>query len=495
MISALNLVVLKGNTQCIFNGNLSVSNNDTICPGETFNLFATGAFSYSWAPSSLLSDPNISFPNTSPNQTTMFYITGFDAAGCSTTDSVEIFVHPIANVNAGLDDSICPGSSTQLNASGGINYTWITNNQLSNFLISNPLASPFTTTEYIVEIIDSNSCSINDSVIINVFDSASANAGFNVSICADDSYLLQASGGVSYQWEPSSFVNHPNSSSPLSFPDDDMIFSVEVTDSNGCKDLDSVQILVFKINTSNDTILCKGDSVQLSVTGDPATNFEWTPFEWVSDSSSYQPWFSPKETTSYVINATNSQGCVHTDTVVIDVPLVSSLIDSSLTAGCDGFYVDFINSSSSDLSYSWLFSDGTTSNEQSVEKSFDFNSTIDAQLIVENEIGCISSSNLSINSLSLDSIFNFDNYTPPNIFTPNGDGKNDLFEFFFPGRINECINLTIYNKWGEIQFSSTGNNIYWDGYTSTGILASQGIYYYTLSFKDQTKSSFLQLFR
>ena len=157
--------------------------------------------------------------------------------------------------------------------------------------------------------------------------------------------------------------------------------------------------------------------------------------------------------------------------------------------------MDFINSSSSDLSYSWLFSDGTTSNEQSVEKSFDFNSTIDAQLIVENEIGCISSSNLSINSLSLDSIFNFDNYTPPNIFTPNGDGKNDLFEFFFPGRINECINLTIYNKWGEIQFSSTGNNIYWDGYTSTGILASQGIYYYTLSFKDQTKSSFLQLFR
>jgi hypothetical protein len=65
----------------------------------------------------------------------------------------------------------------------------------------------------------------------------------------------------------------------------------------------------------------------------------------------------------------------------------------------------------------------------------------------------------------------------------------------FPGRINECVDLTIYNKWGEIQFSSTGNNMYWDGFTNTGILASQGIYYYTLNLKNQSKSGFLQLFR
>ena len=37
-------------------------------------------------------------------------------------------------------------------------------------------------------------------------------------------------------------------------------------------------------------------------------------------------------------------------------------------------------------------------------------------------------------------------------------------------------------------WSSSGNNIYWDGYTSTGIPASQGIYYYTLNFKDKTKA-------
>jgi gliding motility-associated-like protein len=491
----LSLIVFKGSTQCVFNGVLSISNNDSICPGETYNLIATGAFSYNWTPSILLSNPNISFPTTSPNQTTTYYVTAFDGAGCSTMDSVEIFVHPTSNVNAGFDDSICPGSSTQLNASGGINYTWIVNNQLSNFLISNPLASPVNTTEYIVEIIDSNSCTINDSVIINVYDSAKANAGFNVSICANDSYLLQASGGVSYQWEPSLLVNHPNSASALSFPDDDMNFTVEVTDSNGCKDLDSVQILVFKINTSNDTVICKGDSVQLSVSGDPATNFEWTPHEGVSDSASYQPWFSPNLTTSYVVSATNSQGCIDFDTVTIDIPIISSVIDSSLTAGCDGFYVDFINSSSSDLSFSWIFSDGSTSNEQTVEKIFDFNSNFDAELIVEDDIGCISSSFLSIVSLSLDSIFNFDSYKAPNVFTPNGDGKNDQFIIEVPGKLYECTDLVIYNRWGQIQFISTGNNLSWDGRNNVGKIVPNGTYFYTISIKDKSYNGSISIYK
>ena len=166
-----------------------------------------------------------------------------------------------------------------------------------------------------------------------------------------------------------------------------------------------------------------------------------------------------------------------------------------MVAGCDGFYIDFINLSSADLNHYWLFSDNLLSNENTVEKSFDFNSSIESRLFVENDKGCKDSSTISITSLNFESIFNFESFNPPNIFTPNGDGINDLYELNFPGRINECVSLVIYNKWGEIQFSSTGNNIYWDGFTNTGIPATQGIYYYSLNLKNNSKSGFLQLIR
>jgi gliding motility-associated-like protein len=473
-----------------------VSIDDSICAGDSYNLVATGASSYQWEPQSLVSNPNVSFPSTSALfQTTTFVITGYDANNCAAVDSVEIFVYPISNVDAGNDTSICPGHFVQLNATGGESYTWTTTIGLSNFLINNPIANPSDTTIYHLNITDSNNCVQNDSVTVNVFKEANAEAGFSVSICSGESTLLQGSGGVSYNWEPSEFVNHSSSSSPLCFPDDDMNFNLEVVDSNGCNDFDSVQILVFKINASNDTVLCKGDSIQLNIFGDPATNVLWSSYGAISDSSSFEPWVSPSQSTNYYITATNTQGCEFKDTVIVNVPVLESIIDSNLVAGCEGFYVDFINSSSSNLNYKWYFSDETQSLEQSVEKLFDFNSSIEAKLVVENNIGCKDSTSLNINSISFDSIFNFLNYIPPNIFTPNGDGINDLYELNFPGRINECVDLTIYNKWGEIQFSSTGNNMYWDGFTNTGILASQGIYYYTLNLKNQSKSGFLQLFR
>ena len=488
----------KVNAQCTFNGVLSVSSDDSICSGDNYNLFATGALSYNWSPANLLSNPNISFPTTTPSQTTTFYVTAFDAAGCSAVDSVEIYVHSLPQAYAGEDTSICPGSTLQLNASGGIDYTWIVNDNLSNFLIFNPLASPSDTIEYIVNVKDSNNCSNNDTVVVNVFKNASANAGFNVSICANESYLLEASGGVSYQWEPSDFVNHPNSSSALAFPDDDMNFHVAVTDSNGCTDTDTVQILVFKINAFGDTTLCRGDSVQFDVLGDPATSFIWSPFEGVSDSSIYNPKVSPNNSTNYIITATNAIGCTFTDSVSIVVPNPIAIIDTLFTPGCNGVYVNFINSSSTSLDFKWNFSDNSFSSEIEFEKLFDFDSSFEAELTVEDSFGCTNTSTKSINTNAIDDYFDFSSFIYPNVFTPNSDGNNDLFEINVPGKIYECIDLIIYNKWGEVQFSSSGNNIKWDGYTNSGLAANQGTYYYTLSINNDTdkqKSGAIQLFR
>src|SRR6202008_4466756 len=50
----------------------------------------------------------------------------------------------------------------------------------------------------------------------------------------------------------------------------------------------------------------------------------------------------------------------------------------------------------------------------------------------------------------------------PNAFTPNGDGLNDFFTFFTKG-IARITSVKIFDRWGEMVYSSSGNETGWDG--------------------------------
>lgn len=74
---------------------------------------------------------------------------------------------------------------------------------------------------------------------------------------------------------------------------------------------------------------------------------------------------------------------------------------------------------------------------------------------------------------------NCPNYLLPNVMTPNGDGKNDFFSPF-PYRSIDSIELTIFNRWGDIVFETTDPDILWNGTnTESGELVSDGVYFYT----------------
>ena len=62
----------------------------------------------------------------------------------------------------------------------------------------------------------------------------------------------------------------------------------------------------------------------------PATTFDWQPYMGISDSSSYEPWLNPHQSTNYIVTATNSQGCHYGDTVAIYVPDPEPLMDLTL---------------------------------------------------------------------------------------------------------------------------------------------------------------------
>jgi len=90
-----------------------------------------------------------------------------------------------------------------------------------------------------------------------------------------------------------------------------------------------------------------------------------------------------------------------------------------------------------------------------------------------------------------------DSIIAPNVFTPNGDGKNDFFEV----RSNEgqVVSLKIYTRAGVLIFSVSAKICIWDGNSLSGEKMANGAYYYTAEVPGSTpkvsKKGFVHLFR
>ena len=91
--------------------------------------------------------------------------------------------------------------------------------------------------------------------LLIVFALPVADAGFNTNICEGASTQLNAAGGDTYLWNPSAFLDDNTIANPIASPDTSMQFIVEVTDSNGCVNIDSVYIVVFMIYTIDNELI------------------------------------------------------------------------------------------------------------------------------------------------------------------------------------------------------------------------------------------------
>lgn len=141
-----------------------------VCRGDSVQV-GTGLLegqSYLWMPATGLSDTAAANPTARPDSSTLYTVFVF-GAGCDTvTDNVLVTVHQLPQADAGPDDTITTGGSTQLIASGGVQYQWSPAAGLSNSGIYNPIASPDTSTTYVVLVTDVYGCSNSDTLRIEV---------------------------------------------------------------------------------------------------------------------------------------------------------------------------------------------------------------------------------------------------------------------------------------------------------------------------------------
>jgi len=134
--------------------------------------------------------------------------------------------------------------------------------------------------------------------------------------------------------------------------------------------------------------------------------------------------------------------------------------------------VYFDNTSIGGNTYAWNLGDGTTSTDFDPSVTYTTSDDYTATLLVTDVNGCVD------NTSSVIIVEGTSTLIIPNIFTPNGDGSNDVFNL--SGTNITEIKGTIMNRWGQVVFNINTVEGGWDGRTMAGIECSEGVYYYLI---------------
>ena len=306
-------------TLAIFSNSLSISNDTSVCIGQSVPLFANGNGNVVWSPPLYLNNSTILNPISTPD-TSITYVASFTSLdGCLLTDTVNINVF-FTPPNSNLIDSLqlCQGTGTSITVAGGISYFWYPNNNINPTNTSTVFINPTASQYYYCEV--TNACgTITDSVYINLV-SASIAAGNDTVICPGEEAYLWANGAVSYQWLPAAYVIAANGNNAIVLPTQSTQFLVIGTDQNGCKDSAYVEVVLHpqpfvQINPTVQAFY--GDLIQLSALANQSGFYTWSPPEYLSCINCANPIANPDMNMTYYVSFVDENGCEATNLVTI----------------------------------------------------------------------------------------------------------------------------------------------------------------------------------
>ncbi len=400
------------------------------------------------------------FNNSTNTYTIKLY---FERKGTCFIDSIigEIIIDNTLNINAHSNkDTICYGDSIELNVTGANNYLWDTGDTASNLLIY-----PTTSHTYIVTGTDIDGCTDTASVYIQVNPLPNVYIIPNdTNICIGDSIVLFANGVQQYLWN-----NGNTGQSIIVKPITNTSYSLTGIDNNGCKNYDTVNIIVNQLPIINitaipDTNICIGENVILQANG--ATTYNWS-----TGNTGSQIIINITTTTQYFVTGIDVHGCMSTDSILINSinkPNIDFLANP--LSGCEPLTVNF-NNLSDNGTYKWHFGDGITSSLKSPSHTY-HHGTFTITLITTNIYGC-SDTLIRNNYITVYPKPTASFYAIPRIIIVNNpviikdqsEGANSWFyDFGDPNNDNDIFNekepTYIYESSGQYTIYQIVNNQY-----------------------------------
>jgi gliding motility-associated-like protein len=404
--------------------------------------------------------------------------------GCDSLVDMNVVFTPIPQFNL-EDTTICIGNILTIapdNPGGSYSYSWTP--QMAPTSATGAMTwNPTISNEFFLLATNNDGCTHLDSLDLTV--NPLPNMGLVPSaqaLCPNESLTLTASGAATYSWSGPGVANISGNIQSI-IPTGTGTFQAIGYTAAGCVDSIQTSFTLYPkpiITLTPDQEICLGKMASMTVIG--ADTYSWDPSNLIGS----QVYVSPSVTSTYEVIGFNQFNCSDTAISIVTVhPNPVALIGADpyfLTS--DSPLVTFSNLSTGQVVSTWDFDDGTVLQELSTPFEYQFpfeEGNYNVSLLVESQYGCLDSSTQLI-QVKGDVI-----YYVPNSFTPDGDEHNNMFTPVFTSGFDPLsYQLDIYDRWGELLFTSQNPQIGWDGYLNF-VKCQEGMYAYNIRFIE-TKS-------
>ncbi len=228
-----------------------------------------------------------------------------------------------------------------------------------------------------------------------------------------------------------------------------------------CEDKDTIQVKTVPYpiaNAGKDTIVCFGEKILLQgkVTG---SRFLWSPSGTLSNPRLLQPYAVTYTTTFYVLTVSDTVGCNKQvrDTVLITIAPPVKAFAGNDTAILVNQPLQLLATGGTQFIWSPEYGLSNASIANPIALITDPIDSIRYQVKVSVPGGCSATDDIAVK------IFNTGpDIFIPSAFTPNQDGLNDKLKPFTVG-IQQLLYFSVYNRWGQLVYTSKEINKGWDG--------------------------------
>lgn len=476
----------------VLNPKIDIGPDTTICSYNQLQLSANllnpeagVTYTWLWTPGTYLTDSTIPNPIAKYPKDYITYrlkVIPGGVARCAKEDTVLVKVLKGFTLN-NKDTAICNGSSVKVEGWGdtGYTYTWVPNSSVSNPAIYNPILTPTAPTTYTL-LASYPGCSDSiRKIFVDVQPLPVVNAGPDRSICFGDTIHMKGSVNpdpatytkYTYSWTPGGAISRADTLDAVFTGYLSTEITLTVKTPAGCTGSDKVNYIVQPrdfLTVSKDISICPGTIGNIWADGGNLLHsLTWKPQTRIDSVHSKTPKVWPVFTTDYVVVAKDSNNCIDSATVRVNVlpNAVIYLPDSVVLYPGQSYEM---NPQGNALYYTWFPGVGMT-NPNIANPIVSPITNTRYYVTGRTEAGC------SVTD-SIDVFIAPDTYLDiPNAFVP-GHGPNNVFKVV---RLGDATlqSFTIYNRWGSKMFETKDIDEGWDG-TFGGQPQPMGVYVYVV---------------